>query len=345
MSIFFLEGFENYGAVGTNAQTLEDRLLGHWDAVECTTLSSNTKIADGRGGMGNSLIWNDSGRDHWLKKYFTPISTLYFGFNYFVPGNITGGDYIIYIYRGGITQMRLAAWNDGSLAFYRNTVLLEQSAPRVLRGNSWHRIEVMYFCDNAGSYEVRVNGDTVLSASGVDTDNNGSGECDTIVFRAGFYSSLLGDIYLADDTAGQDFMGELKVETLRPSADTAQADWTPSTGGDNYAMVDNEYSDDTTYVEGALTGDKDLYDFGNLVNIDSGIVAIQVSTVAMVTAASALDMIPVLKSGATEQDADTRRVTGNDGIYYLDVYMQDPNTAADWAVAGVNAIQSGVKVG
>lgn len=345
MAILFLEGFESYGPEGTNAQTLEDRLRGHWDAVECTTLSSETKIAAGRGGMGKSLHWNDTGRDHWMKKYFAPISTLYIGFNYFVPANITSGDYIFFLYHQSTLQMRLATWNDGSLAIYRSSTMLEQTAPMVLRGNSWHRIEVMCFCDNAGSYEVRVNGNTVLSGTGIDTDQAGSGLLDTILFRAGYSASLLGDIYLADDTGGQDFMGELKVETIRPSADTAQADWTPSTGIDNYAMVDDEYSDDTTYVEGAVTDDKDLYDFGDLVNIESGIVAIQVSTVAMVTAASALDMIPVLKSGATEQDADTRRVTGNAGVQYLDVYMQDPNTASDWAVAGVNAIQSGVKVG
>jgi len=345
MSIKFLEGFANYGANDTNGTTLEARMRQHWDRAAVTFGGYETKIAAGRGGIGQSIYWG-AGRDHYMKKFLPNSATWFVGFNYYVPGYISHGDYILDFYRWSDLQFRLATWNDGSIHVYRNSVLVGNSAVNVLRGNSWNHIELKLVCDNsAGSIEVRVNENVVINQSGIDTAAESDGIINQIILRAGYGGSKVADFYIADGAGGQDFMGEHIVETIRPSADTAQADWTPSTGIDNYALVDDDYPDDTDYVSSVTPGDKDLYDFGSLSDIQSGIKAVQVSTLAMVSAATSQDLIPVVKSGTTEQDGATHRVSGVDALAYHDIYEQDPDTAVDWTTGGINAIQAGVKVG
>ncbi len=343
MSIVFIDGFENYGPNGTSGQTLEDRMQQHWDNANVTSQASDTTIQDGRAGMGKSLFWGT--QNHWFTKFVPPSQTYFIGFNYFVPSKLTEGGQIIETFASGLYQFRLAAWNDGTLKVYRYTTVVGSTLPNVLRPNTWNHIELRLFCANVGSYEIRVNDINVLSDPSVDLQNGAYNLIDTIQFPAGYGGGQIGDIYLATGAGGQDFMGALKAETIRPDADTAQVDWTPSTGSDHYALVDEVYPDDSDYVSSSTPGDKDLYDFGNLTAIQSGVKAVQISTLAMVSQATPKDLIPVVKSNTTEQDGATHRVSGLTSKQYFDIWEQDPDTAVDWTTTGVNAIQAGVKAG
>lgn len=60
----------------------------------------------------------------------------------------------------------------------------------------------------------------------------------------------------------------MPVTSSVPIADV-QSDFTPSSGGDNFAMVDEDIRDsDSTYNESSTQGDRDLFTFGNM-NIPS----------------------------------------------------------------------------
>ena len=85
--------------------------------------------------------------------------------------------------------------------------------------------------------ELRLDGAPLLSFTG-DTRNAGTAEIAMVRFSNHHISSgnrhtlRLDDVYVCDTSGGRndDFLGDVKVVTLRPNADTAQADFTPSAG-------------------------------------------------------------------------------------------------------------------
>ena len=59
-----------------------------------------------------------------------------------------------------------------------------------------------------------------------------------------------------------DFLGNVKVVPLFPSGDTATLQWTPSTAGTHYTLVnETKDNDDTSYVEDATSGQVDLWNY------------------------------------------------------------------------------------
>ena len=93
-----------------------------------------------------------------------------------------------------------------------------------------------------------------------------------------FSSPTVHDVYV---TNGRTRLGESGVAVLYPSADTADADWTPSTGTDHYATVDETtVNGDAGYVASGTVGDLDLYEIGDLPFVPDGIHAVQVTMCA-----------------------------------------------------------------
>ena len=89
---------------------------------------------------------------------------------------------------------------------------------------------------------------------------------------------MIDDVYVTNTSTR---LGESRVAVLYPSADTAHADWTPSTGTDHYALVDETtVNSDTDYVASGTVGDLDLYEVGDLPFTPESIHAVQVTTCA-----------------------------------------------------------------
>lgn len=123
-----------------------------------------------------------------------------------------------------------------------------------LTDNTWYQIEFMVRLDAAdGAFEVRVNGvrQDNLTRSGVDTANGG------VPDRVAFDNSVgdFDDFTLKVGFAGwtdSDWIGRVdgypKITTLYPNADGALAAWTPSTGTDLYAVVDEVPASTTDFI-------------------------------------------------------------------------------------------------
>ena len=151
-------------------------------------------------------------------------------------------------------------------------------------------------------------------------------------------------MYVCDTGGGRndDFLGDVKVVTLRPNADTAQADFTPSAGSAHYSLVAEAPDDDgdASYVESGTVGHKDLYGYQDLTGTPAAIMAVQVATVARKDDAGSRSLRAVLKSGATTANGATR-VLGTSYALYDDRFEVDPATEAAWTKAGVDALQAG----
>jgi len=100
----------------------------------------------------------------------------------------------------------------------------------------------------------------MLNVSGIDTQQSGNAYATQAGFGGG---ANVGGTYDYDDdilmdTSGStmnDFIGDKRVLEQFPTGDGATMQFTPSTGIDGYAMVDEaDPDDDTTYIEDATVG-------------------------------------------------------------------------------------------
>jgi hypothetical protein len=213
----------------------------------------------------------------------------------------------------------------------------------------WRYIEFKVVCnDTTGSYELRIGEETVLSATDVDTKAGTHDYHDSFRFYgAGLTdadATIIDDCYILDGSGTlNDFLGNVRVLTIRPNAAGDTTEWAPS-AGDNYAAVDEEVcDDDTSYVEDDTADQTDLYNYG-AISATAGVIGVQVNTDCRETDATSFSLKTVCKSGATT-DADAGQAIGSASyVTRTRILETDPDTAAAWTAGGVNAAQFGVKV-
>ena len=268
-----------------------------------------------------------------------------------------GDDEILQLLDSGANVHPTLTWSsqDQLLRVYRGlqTGILLGTSSQPLAVELWAFLELKAtIADSGGLVEVRLDGSTVLNFTG-DTRNAGTAEIATVRFSNHFVASgtrhtlRLDDIYFCDISGGRndDFLGDVRVVTLRPNADTAQADFTPSTGSAHFSLVAEAPDDDgnASNVESGTVGHKDLYGYQDLTSTPAAIMAVQVATVARKDDAGGRGLRAVLKSGATTANGATR-VLGTSYALYDDRFEVDPATGTAWTKAAVDALEAGVEV-
>lgn len=203
----------------------------------------------------------------------------------------------------------------------------------------------------AGTVEVRVNGVTVCSASGVDTVASALEEFSMMRLLSGYGSSGSGlqtgytymdDLFAWDSTGTQnnDFLGDRRVRTLFPDANTAVNNWT-AVGAANAFDCINEASpnDETDYIEAAAaTTPTSEFGMQDLPVGVGAVAALQVCSRVRKTNAGTADFKASLLSGASVSDGTNRPMT-EAYTYWMDVHELDPATGTPWSEAAVNAMK------
>lgn len=250
-----------------------------------------------------------------------------------------------------------AAYSDPhmSLSYAANNLILndgDANATEVVTVpidmSGYHHVEAKcYAHDTSGYVQVKIDGVLVIDYGPTDTKKNASTNIRRIVF--GPHNSNSIDTYIDDviimDTTGSynnDFIGDVRIHRLNPSADTAQKDFTASTGIDNYALVDDN-DGDTGYVYSSTSGDEDIYALENSPAGAANIKAVGVVQQARKEGAGSRGVTPLLYSG-TATSTGSEQNLGVDYVVQVDVVETDPNTGAAWGTAGIDAAQLGVKV-
>ena len=140
------------------------------------------------------------------------------------------------------------------------------------------------------------------------------------------------------------WVGQGGIRPLLVNADGDHTGLTPSTGSDNYALVDEVPASDTDYVSGST---KDVYD---LYTVDtSGMPAsYTVSAVKWIARArvteDAANITPVIRSeSTTEQQSDIALSTS---FTVKELIMEtDPIDDAAWTKTKIDALEIGAAVG
>lgn len=246
-------------------------------------------------------------------------------------------------------QVQFKFQTDGSIEAFRGTTSIGSTATGVISAATWCYLEFKVKIDNTtGTVDVRKNGVSVLSLSGKDTQVSGNASCNnfTIANSGANADTRFDDLYLCNDagTKNNDFLGDVTITTLYPTSDGNSSDFTPSTGSDNYAMVDEaQLAGTTDYNESTSASNKDLYGVTTFSGSGS-IKGVQVCNAVLNPDTGSLTVRALVRSGVTPADNEgashtlSQTMTGN-----LEIWEQEPEDAVDWTAAKINAAEFGVK--
>jgi hypothetical protein len=241
---------------------------------------------------------------------------------------LDGGEYI---------ELR---WNSATktLDLYIDDAL-EEAGTIEVSSNTWFHVQFYLVVDGvAGSAQVKIDGHESINKSGIDTAPGTSTTANYVAIRRGTYSST-NKVYVDDLVIGSGgYLGDLRCPDIRPNADTAQDDWTPSSGSDNYAMIDESPASDADYNEtdtDAHADELDMTDF-------DGTTYIPVAVTAWARArqdAGVGDGIHVgIDSNGTE-DQSASQPLSNSWEYYYHTADDNPDDAAEWEDADIDALK------
>jgi len=341
MALLWIEGFEGFGTT-PNATPAPTAIIARKYPI--INRESEMKIQNGRYGLCLAIYYAIGAEDYIQSPNLTTDSTLIFGAAIKILSTPTVlPSKLISLYDGVLLAVNIRVNTDGTLAAYRGDTLLGTSSLG-LSTNTWYYLELKVVThQSAGTVDLVVNMNNWLSLSGIDTQAGSNAYASAFRLGPVFVTTQFDDIYLLDGsgTINNDFLGNRKVEAIRPTAAGSSTDWTPDSG-DSYARVNEvEVDDDSSYVETATTTDKDLYAYENLDNMNE-VNGIQIMSEVRVTAGS-MDLHNVIKSSTTEDDGTGDTVLSTDYVTSVRTEELNPHTAVAWTPAEVDAAEFGIK--
>ena len=349
MALKFCDGFDHYAT----ANIIQKGWFG-------TVVSGGTFIgAYGRHGT-NGVVGDSLRQDSGLIKVLPNSQVWIVGAAWYL-GSTPGSNYI-WTFRDGTTyHVSLRIDSTRKLFVYNHATSASSSYSNLeLMIGGWYYIEMKVKIDGTnGGVWVKINGIDQIrlgayaeSPVGLDTLNGaGSAVANTIIFGSvsGANFEWRGDdVYMCDDSgsANNDFLGDIRVQTLLPSADGGTNEWTASSGS-RYQCVDDPAPDSVTdYIQsGTTVGNKNTFAFGNVTPTSGTVKGVQMMIAARKDDAGSRSIAPVYGNGTPSSDVDGTSVSiGDSYVYYSEIKEQDPVASANWTIASVNAAEFGVKL-
>lgn len=237
------------------------------------------------------------------------------------------------------SQMFIRCLVDGTLELVGDNITRASTGTGTIVAQTWHHIEIQAEINSAGLTKVFLDGIEVMSVTADFFD--GSAYCSCVLHGSGDVNVFDDWVVQIDDTTVQPILGEHKIHTVLPNADTAQADFTGT-----FADIDDpigSHDGDTTFISSSTLNHKSEFALGDLSESPSIIHFVQAVTVARKTDAGTKAVTPYIQSGTTRANAPEFAVAESYSIK-SEVYATDPDTASAWTVAGVNALLVGFEI-
>lgn len=347
MALRFMDGFDHYATADLGKR---------WQVVSGTagsvainggtgrrsTASARFTSASGAGGGPTVLVLNFAAQATWI-----------FGCAIQPSAYPTVEQILLELYDASNTQIDVRLQTSGLLTITRGGTLLGTSSTGLATGIYTYLEWATTIHNTTGSTSLRFNGASVLTLTTLDTQATANATATTV--RFGLATRWGGatpptvdfdDVYLCDGTGSaphNTFLGDCRVDTLLPASDGTHQQWTPSTPGTHYTLVDETAPNTTDYVSSSTVGQRDTYSMQDLTAVTGTIYAVQIALAALKSDAGARSIKPLLLSAASEAlGAATALATGQ--TYTLHQQATDPATGAAWTESAVNAMQCGAEV-
>lgn len=218
----------------------------------------------------------------------------------------------------------------------------------------WHHVEVkVIVAAVSGLVQLWIDNAKVIDFSGdtVSLRNIGVTGFSSISVDSANTLTDMDDI-LVWDQEGTDFavtgqFGAHRIATIIPDGDGASTQFSPTgPGTTNADRVDEALADDdTSYVESATSGHKDLYTYTSMPTGLDTIHGVAVHTRAKNDDIGLIQASCIARSGTVETNGTTYSVTSG-GIYSNNTHFfpLDPDGGAAWTESRINAAQFGIRV-
>lgn len=338
---------------------------GHWatgDLLKKWTASTTGNSIDATSGpQGGPCIKGTSAGSLWMKKTIGGTQdTVIAGFWVKGSGVSLGGKNTWRFLEGSTVHTTVCTDASGFIQAYRGngTTLLGTAGTDALAANIGYYIQIkVKVHDTLGTVEVKVcqaggTPTTVLTLTGQDTRNGGTGFCDTIDIFPGLYtgagsgSHFLADVFMMDTTGStnNDFLTTTwRVDTLFPSGDGTYLEFTPSTGSTHYDLADESTPNTTDYNSSNTTNQRDTYVMGDVSALNATVYALQVCSALAASGAGSVSAATMIRSAASDAVGTAVALTTTQ-TYARDIWESDPATSVAWTESGINALEAGGKV-
>jgi hypothetical protein len=353
MALLFMDGFDYYG----NGALLTD--FGKWDYFPTGGGSNSTVVRTDRSRTGvASLRFEYAGsanNNGAICKPLLPSGGGFVGFAvYQTPSwHTSTSNNLVEIRENTTVHLALAVSGTGMVSIKRGaTTLATSTTPFVT--NSWVYVEWGFVIHGTtGSYEVRVDGvaDPLLTATGVNTQNGGTGLWDRVGWAnvgtsggSGTTGQFIDDVYVADVSGPaplNTFLGSVKIEALiAQTGNGSNVGLTPSTGTDHGALVDDPVPNITDYNGSATVGAKDTYNLPSPV-LTGEVLAVQVNLFASKSDTGGRQVCAVVRHGGADYDGPNMPLSTS--FKYVTSVIPRPGGGA-WTTADLIALEAGMKV-
>lgn len=279
-------------------------------------------------------------------KTLSNLATVVCGTAHYAAGT---GLKVLTLWDGVTEQITVYIESDRSITVRRGDetgTILGQSEAATWLPNAWNYIEVKATINNSsGAVLVWLNGadDPILNIAATDTQATAHAYSTLLQWADGY----LDDCYVLNttgDAPGNDRLGDVRVRCLYPTAAGSFAEWSPL-ASTNVSNVDDAGTpdDDTTYNSTALNAKKDTFTITHLPETSAAIIAVQERWRARKTDAGAKSAKPKIISGVAGLTGPTKSLSTSYASYLGTILELNPDGAAVWTIASVNALEIGVE--
>jgi hypothetical protein len=329
MSIVFMDGFDLYSSFND--------LFSRGYTNASGGPSSSTRF-----GVGQSYATNPGGPLN-FPTLPSALSAMAVGFALLNQATQMVGGSRIFSFKSGTTDVGIFGIDStGAVRFARDSFSSNQfgiSAPGLAVPGIWNYFEIEFTRHGtAGAFNIYMNGVLILSGTGL---NTGAADVTFMQFSEDAIDRNIDDFYIVDSAQR---LGECRIDTLRPTADTATKGFTPNSGSTNFSRVaDVKFDGDSSYNSATGAGIKDLFDIADLATAPLSIFAVQAVIAARKDNTALSQMCVDIKSGATSVQGSTKTLS-TPYKFFTDILQIDPATSAAWTPSAVNALQLGYEV-
>lgn len=341
MSLKFMSGL-GYASIAEHDEADGDDLTTQFSPYVDATITSLVS-----GSQGTKNYWHNtgSGIESLALKAFTAMTTFVIGFRVYRNGNAGNDSRCVTFLNGGTVAGSFGCLADGRLAYsedqrmYDPYILAAAERPLPMKGWNYVELKVVLHA-TTGSVEIKLNGQTVASETGIDTIGAESQITQCIFNWNGTYSDAVAnewwvtDIYLDDST----LRGPMDIWYQPCDTSGSAANFTPS-AGNNEDNVDELGNDgDTTY--NASTATSTLDQLAHSDSLDDDPIALQPLVIARYVPTGSANIKVGVLSGTTHDQASAEGITDGYRGYLGKIYETDPDTASAWTASGADAAET-----
>ena len=325
-----MEGFDTF--------TTTANYVGKWSSM-------NGAITPGGGRQGTNGLYHWDGL--FCEKAVDSEHTIIVGYALKLS---RAGVWILVDFENTGIQVRMKTDASNQILIARGASTIIGYTGYAIPVNTWIYLELKLTIDDVdGAYELRINGVTESSGSGLDTQ---AGVNDVITL-VDITMKLLGgscymdDIYICntDGAFCNDFLGDVHVETIFPSDDGYLNEWVEEpAGGGHYTKIDeDDPNDDTDFVATSGIGFIDSFVYDNLIALSGQVYGVQINAWARKDDEGSRTLNAIARVNATTYSGINPVSIGDSYAYRVFTFETNPDTEGYWTIADINAAEFGIK--